>query len=731
MRPSKSLNRRLTLLAACLLAMVMMVMLPAGLGLIGREGGNVVEAASSSYAASQGYFPAGPVAEGWPAQAVLIYSGYYASGRTGLTSLHGGSDGGVVRDDDGDWLPVDFRPYVTHLNADGEPDDTFFDTFIFLGISSARGRDFAGEYDQSRASLWWDWQWFIDRLYAPGKQLRALESAVASAASSLGKPDLTVNVYIMIPYPSYKVTDFGTIDGQTGGPSLLPVENRLAAIRWYVDEVIERWQAWQPQRLRLAGFYWMQEHVNPAVPGEETMVRAAAEYVHKLGYKLGWIPWSGAYLATSWRNYDFDWAVIQPNHMMQSKPGLIESAVQKARGAHMGVEIELDGRVKQPEGARKLYDYLDGGVRHGYMKNALIAYYQDVAMLAQLHAAGGTQRQMYDDVYAFAKGTYPQPTPAAEWISGVVVDEAGAPVAGARVQAQEAVTFTDDQGRFSLPGIYRRQINVLISRAGDGESGKSSEAGKPGVLVWPYVSPRVRGAVSADSGAGADTGSSVADLLQLVLQPERDERVIRLLGFENAEDAEGILALGWTVRRVDTQRTQGEYALELTPRSTGLASLTSLSWSTGSTAASDWTGYAAFAFDVLALGEAAPESSTPVTATFLVTLLDEEGGRYARLYSVPVVRGAGAGKSDAGAATGSAQGWQTLVVPLAAADSGAEHVDVFGHGEPGGIDPSAIVRVSFALQSVSWDKIAAGQSAPKGEPPAPARIYIDNLRLVR
>jgi hypothetical protein len=42
---------------------------------------------------------------------------------------------------------------------------------------------------------------------------------------------------------------------------------------------------------------------------------SAVHHVHDNGPKLGWAPWSGAYLATNWRTYRFDWAVTQPNLM--------------------------------------------------------------------------------------------------------------------------------------------------------------------------------------------------------------------------------------------------------------------------------------------------------------------------------------------------------------------------------------------------------------------------------
>lgn len=198
-------------------------------------------------------------------------------------------------------------PYVAYLDEYGLPSDTFFDTFIFLGLVSPSGRHFAGEMDQEKAALYADWEWYLNRIFTPRKHLDALDTAVERVAAQLGLEGHKVNVYVMISYPSYLVTDFGTPG--TEGDSLLPLENRLREIRWYVDSVIERWEALAPQHLRLAGFYWLQEHVNPAVPDELDMVRRTARYIHDLGLKLGWIPWSGAYLATQWRSFGFDWAV--------------------------------------------------------------------------------------------------------------------------------------------------------------------------------------------------------------------------------------------------------------------------------------------------------------------------------------------------------------------------------------------------------------------------------------
>lgn len=343
-----------------------------------------------------------PVSDGWPHYGVLVYSGYYPFGASGLANLNGMSFAGATRSDDGDWLPPDFVPYVSYVDAEGTLQQPLFDTFLFLGAQSNRGRHYGGEYDQQQASLWHDWEWYIDRIFAPGKQLAALEQAVADAADQLGLPDHRVNVYIMIPYPSYKVTDFGHPGLDDG--SLMPVSNRISVIESYVDEVMERWDKLQPSHLRLAGFYWMQEHFNPDVPGERLMVDATVDYVHAKGLKLGWIPWSGAFLATNWRTYGFDWAVTQPNLMFSDAPGLMQAAVNRARATCMGFLFELDDRVLQPTWAGHLDAYFAAAIDNQLADHGPIFFYQDVASLAKFARMGGTGRTIYDKVHHYING---------------------------------------------------------------------------------------------------------------------------------------------------------------------------------------------------------------------------------------------------------------------------------------------------------------------------------------
>lgn len=585
-------------------------------------------------AQQQGYFPPGPIEEGWPSDMVLIYSGFIPMGQ-GLSRLNGTEQDGVVRSDDGDWLAQDFLPYVAHLDASGEPHDTFFDTFLFVTGSSHRSRQFGGEFDQDTSALWYDWQWYIDRIFAEGKQLAALDRAVAGVGSELGIPDYKVNVYIKIPYPSYKVNDFGFPDGQMGGMSLLPFENRQLAVEWYVDLVVKRWEAWKPKHLRFAGFYWLQEHINTSIAGEDQLVRDAVKYVQDLGLMMGWIPWSGAVLATQWEPYGFDWAAIQPNRMFRDQPNDIQVAVNRATRWRMGIEIELDGRVKQRDGEEKLYEYLDGGIEHGYMNGALLGYYQDLNMLAQLYYNdNGARRYMYDDIYAFAKGTYPA-GPDASWaVRGTVFDDAGKPVPGATVRAGLRTTETDQAGQFTVDGLYVPHTGVLIT--------------KPGYdPIYAHLKTALK------------TSNPVPHSFELA-----EETTTHIL--HSLDDRSQLGVLGLTLETVTDTVTEGSGALHVTLAAGPLNSL----WHSVPAASQDWSAKAALAIDAkLVQGQ---------ETIIRITLLDRARKSFSRLFRL------------------SGDQWHTLWIPLGDAAHGIGNELTVISGDDRSVDTTQITRVTIS-----------------------------------
>ncbi|UVI33726.1 DUF4855 domain-containing protein [Paenibacillus spongiae] len=70
--------------------------------------------------------------------------------------------------------------------------------------------------------------------------------------------------------------------------------------------------------------------------------------------------------------------------------------------------MEFDSAVLTSWKHRKaLYHYLEDGVAFGCMRDAVVAYYQDVQALYELYHEGGRSgRKVYDDIYSFLKWTY-------------------------------------------------------------------------------------------------------------------------------------------------------------------------------------------------------------------------------------------------------------------------------------------------------------------------------------
>lgn len=121
--------------------------------------------------------------------------------------------------------------------------------------------------------------------------------------------------------------------------------------------------------------------------------------------------------------------VPPPGSSPKSRLTRLRQTAMLARRYEMGIEIELDANVVQDaERRQRLYEYFEAGDRYGYMREAVLAYYQNVNDLAQMaRMPGGPGRRVYEDLYRFVKGRLESWKQA-----GRVVDETGEPVTRCR-----------------------------------------------------------------------------------------------------------------------------------------------------------------------------------------------------------------------------------------------------------------------------------------------------------
>lgn len=344
-----------------------------------------------------------------------------------------------------------FMPYVAYIDQRWQIRDTMFDTLLFLPIGRLpSGRDYG---TIEKPSLLVDWQGYLDELFRPDFQLAAADQAVAAAWQKLDDLALSeayaqpeadtateiettadtagettprpraaagprhperVKVIIAIPFPSPRARNFGTLPGDSRPLNFAdPGQGQAAreqAVRWYIDEVLARWQAAGFQYLELIGFYWFREVVEPY---DRAIVQNTAAYIHALGYRFFWIPYYQARGFKEWDRLGFDVAMMQPNLSFSPIPPeqaeiRLAMAAQLARRYGMGLEIELHWTLTDPVNRAKYLAYLAAGRKLGYMTGAVLSYYQSVDSLAQAMISSDPHiRALYDETYRFIKGLQP------------------------------------------------------------------------------------------------------------------------------------------------------------------------------------------------------------------------------------------------------------------------------------------------------------------------------------
>lgn len=381
------------------------------------------------------------------------------------------------------WTRENYRPYVAYLDKrqGGRPTDWFYDAFLLLMFSGAPS---GGAYYNGTATLA-DWKYYLDLLYAPDKNLAALNDEIAAAGEQLKDPGRVCPVIIMIPYLSANLKDFGDVDGDGQPENPARDEDRARACNWLVDEFLRRWDPAKYPHLKLWGFYWMMEDAGPR---DERLTRAVADHVHSKGLGLHWIPYYRAAGYDRWRELGFDFTVMQPNYAFTANPrgavvpdeGRLTRNANLCRAHGLGYEMEMDsGIADSPAKRLNLRSYLNHGVPEldGYMTDAVRAYYQAEDLIASLYRSDLAEcNQLYDDLYRFHKGTYTRRPvslaegaaarlngqPATALTDGVWLTQPGH---GARVQQAAAPLRADlDLGAGQIVGDVR--VHVVAGAAG-------------------------------------------------------------------------------------------------------------------------------------------------------------------------------------------------------------------------------------------------------------------------
>ncbi|MBE3583298.1 MAG: DUF4855 domain-containing protein [Limnochordaceae bacterium] len=580
-----------------------------------------------------------------------------------------------------------------------EPQDWFFDTVLFAPVAAApSGRLFhsAG----SPAAVFEDWLWLLNTYFAADGPLASLEKSTAWAGRRLDDAGHKVKVLLALPSPSPKQSEFWSgIEKDPQAKQYFEskglavsanrfsgtLQERRTVLEWMIDEILRRWHQAGFHQLELAGFYWFEEEVSDKAD-DRALVKQVAQMIHARGSLFFWIPYFRASGSTAWREWGFDAAMLQPNYYFMPRdqvPPLgsppeqrlarLRQAAMLARRYEMGIEIEFDASViGDAEMRQRLYEYLEAGDQYGYMREAVLGYYQNVNDLAQMaRMAGGPGRRVYEDLYRFVRGQ------SVSWgLSGRVLSRSGEPVAGARVQFGEVATHSDESGRFVLSGLLGDQGTVAVSAP----SGQAA-----------FV-PLVREAAPPVLDVSVEQLPEKPLLDPAALAPGQDSTRwpgLQILGCPAEVISEG-QSEPVTVNR-ELKLTLGQSPFPFGSVSFDLPE---------GSKEQDWSNWQALAIDLR--WEKVPAS--PVALT--VTIRDNDGNAYARTLPVmpedPVQ--------------------QSLLVPLADAATGRFATAIPGNEEGEGVNLKQIARVTVAVPQVDgqeevlylgkWYLIGSAGTAP-------------------
>lgn len=305
----------------------------------------------------------------------------------------------------GKWTSQDFLPMLVYVDKSYSIEGKMFDTLLFIPYP---------DLSCTRES----WDAYAEDLFAPGAQLPALEETMARL-NKIPEYQGKVNVILTVPYPDGQQEDFGILE--SGGSPLCFSEkkagkvksagDRLLAVRWFYDNLMERWDRAGFKYLNLSGIYWYNESMDPTTPGDVELVQDTARLVRGGGLKFFWIPFFGAHGYDLWRTYGFNHAFLQPNFYASNVPPdeRMDNAAELAKRYNLGLEIECDDGIlfSGSEYYSLFYKQLNKAKQLNLDKEMSFAYYAGSKTLVRAWRSDNPQiRSIYDDLYKWLNGTY-------------------------------------------------------------------------------------------------------------------------------------------------------------------------------------------------------------------------------------------------------------------------------------------------------------------------------------
>ena len=268
------------------------------------------------------------------------------------------------------WDAARFAPHVSWKAPDGK-EQWLFEGFLFLeGSDWHHNRTFVLGPGKSAGKEEWKYQ--LDLWLGADGCVANLEKACADVASRIGKPSRRRGVIIGIPdaimFETFSdkkssTTYWGALEGRQ--LDFAAVEDRMSALRWYIDTARELFKAIGSKYLELSGFYITSEEiylpwdidVNCKYKNWDVIAPELASYCHSAGQGLYWIPYHMGPGYKFWKQLGIDQTWMQPNwywdlHAGEKHPFAKTIAAIKEYGMGMELEFEYSGVAAEMTGGK-------------------------------------------------------------------------------------------------------------------------------------------------------------------------------------------------------------------------------------------------------------------------------------------------------------------------------------------------------------------------------------------
>lgn len=302
---------------------------------------------------------------------------------------------------------------LSYESNNGQITDTLFDGVAFRPTTNWM-YIYSNGGGQIRNTTKREWSSFLyNNILQDDYNLPALEKAAGNLKQTLGMPEYKAAVYLPLMITRDGFDGWGEIDGVA--LNFTNSVDRIAALKWLVDESIAAFDSKGFVNVELCGFYYIDEAMRE---GDMDILPSVTEYVRSKGLKTFWAPYSDAngtrpsdeYL---WDDYGFDEATYQINYFpgREDLPAARDESYIKYIGENVSahganIEMELCGRTKKNISGLKAY--FKGGIDYGYMNGDFISWWilSDCNTVEYLRDSDDAYiRSTYDEMYKFIKKT--------------------------------------------------------------------------------------------------------------------------------------------------------------------------------------------------------------------------------------------------------------------------------------------------------------------------------------